>query len=86
MGTSNDPTATRVAVAWVLARLGVCRMTLDRWIKAGKFPAPHYLGEQRRWWLHEVQAWEAAEAARPPEARRRARPLRPATDPGSEAA
>lgn len=35
-------------------------------------PAPHYVGERKRWWLSEVQAWEARSTrTEPPESVRR---------------
>ena len=34
------------------------RTTIDRWVKAGRFPAPIWLGEKsQRWHESEVLAW-----------------------------
>jgi predicted DNA-binding transcriptional regulator AlpA len=65
----------RVGIAELEQRLGRDRVTIWRWYRAGKFPAPHYLGERRCWFAHELEAWEAAEMARPAEARRCSRNL-----------
>jgi predicted DNA-binding transcriptional regulator AlpA len=46
-------------------RLGISSRTLSRWVADGTFPAPHYLGTQRKWWLAEVAAWEAEHTSRP---------------------
>lgn len=61
-------------------RLGVTPRTLARWIRAGDFPAPHYLNGRRAWWLAEVEVWEATQAARPPELKNRIENLRPAPE------
>ncbi len=55
----GDADDIRLDAARVLARLGVTDRQLRRMV-AGGFPAPHYLGERRRWWLSEVVAWESA--------------------------
>ncbi len=60
----------RIAIAELRARLGVNARTIGRWVKAEKFPAPHYLGTLRRWWLADILAWEAEQMARPVEERR----------------
>lgn len=41
----------------VLEIVGVSRVTLDRWIKAGDFPEGYRHGKARRWAVHEVEAW-----------------------------
>lgn len=65
-GGSGD---VRLGTAQVIARLGITTRHLRRLVKAGRFPPGHYLGERRRWWLSEVQTWEAANtSAEPPRA------------------
>ncbi|WP_242352404.1 AlpA family transcriptional regulator [Anaeromyxobacter sp. SG64] len=75
--SSNTPGPRRLGIAEVEARLGVDRTTIWRWYRAGKFPAPHYLGERRSWFLGEIEAWEARRMAAlaSPDARRGARNL-----------
>lgn len=68
----------RIGIAALKLRLGRDGSTIFRWYKAGAFPAPHYIGERRAWFVHEVEAWEREQMARPPEARRGARNLSPA--------
>lgn len=60
------------------ARLDVTPRHLARMVRQGRFPAGHYLGERRRWWMSEVLAWEAATvtAAPPPSLQRGAANLR----------
>ena len=41
------------------------RATVYRWYRAGSFPEPHFIGNRRAWWLHEVAAWEESRVARP---------------------
>lgn len=53
----TDP--RRIAIAELCGRLAVNRRTIGKWVEAGRFPAPHYLMGERRWWLHEIEAWEA---------------------------
>jgi predicted DNA-binding transcriptional regulator AlpA len=48
----------RLDIVALTKRLRVHKSTVSRWYKAGSFPPPHYLGDRRRWWLHEVEAWE----------------------------
>lgn len=67
--------AQRLGIAEIEERLGKCRVTIWRWCRAGRFPLPHYIGERRCWWLHEIEAWEREEMARPTNARRGARNL-----------
>lgn len=40
-----------------LAKAGVSRMTLDRWIKAGTFPEGYRHGKARRWAVDDVEEW-----------------------------
>ena len=39
-------------------RLAVSKQTIWRWYSSGDFPKPHYLGQNRLWWLDEVEDWE----------------------------
>ena len=39
-------------------RLAVSKQTIWRWYSSGDFPRPHYLGQNRLWWLDEIEAWE----------------------------
>ena len=41
----------------VLDRLRVNQNTIDRWIRNGTFPKPHYFGLTRRWSVQEVEDW-----------------------------
>jgi prophage regulatory protein len=48
----------------VLALLPISIATLDRYIRAGEFPAPIKFGRRGvRWFDHEVRAWLAARVA-----------------------
>jgi len=59
--------APYLSIGQVAARLAVSRCTLYRWIAAGGFPAGHQFSAGcRRWWLADVQAWEASRATRIP--------------------
>ena len=46
----------------LLRRYGVSDVTLWRWVKAGKFPAPTRLGSTRSlfWARGAIETWEAA--------------------------
>ena len=37
--------------------LKISTITLDRWIKAGKFPQPLYIGTMPRWVVRHVNNW-----------------------------
>jgi predicted DNA-binding transcriptional regulator AlpA len=64
-------TLARLGVAELEQRLNVDRSTIWRWYKAGRFPVPHFLVDNRRaWFLHEVEAWERDQMARPAAVRR----------------
>lgn len=65
----------RIRIAALKRRLGVDGSTIGRWVRAGTFPRPHYIGNLRCWFESEIEAWEAQEMARPAEARRGARNL-----------
>lgn len=53
------PDAVRLGISQLQARLCVSRETIRNWVTEGKLPRPHYVAGLRRWWLHEVEAWEA---------------------------
>jgi predicted DNA-binding transcriptional regulator AlpA len=57
-------TIVRLGIAELEQRLGVHRATIWRWCRDGKFPQPHFVGERRRWFLSEVEAFEQVSAAR----------------------
>jgi predicted DNA-binding transcriptional regulator AlpA len=59
----EDGRPVRLGISELEARLGVNRKTIASWYKAVLFPVPHYLGEMRRWWVHEIEAWEAVQTA-----------------------
>lgn len=42
-----------LTAAQVAALLGVTRETLRAWIRAGKFPPPHYQGKRKHLWSRE---------------------------------
>ncbi len=59
------PIRRRIGIGDLRCRLGdpdPC--TIWRWYRAGKFPAPHYLGSRRFWFLNEIEAWEREQMAR----------------------
>ncbi len=68
-GTAGDK-LVRLGIADVEHRLSVDRSTIWRWYRAGKFPAPHYIGDRRCWSLQEIEQWEAEQIARPATSRR----------------
>ena len=72
----NNAMRTRLMIAAIEQRTGYSRTTIWRKVRRGEFPAPHYIGERRAWWLDEIEAWEAAEMARPASARRSIQNLR----------
>lgn len=47
----------RINIAGVRARWPVSDVTIWRRIRAGDFPAPHYIGTRRYWWADEVESW-----------------------------
>ncbi len=71
---TTTPGPRRIGTADLTGRLGVSRMTIDRWIKAGRFPRPHFIGEKRAWFVGEIEAWEAHEMARAANPENRSRP------------
>jgi predicted DNA-binding transcriptional regulator AlpA len=67
----------RVFIADARRITGLHSVTIWRKCKdpASGFPSPVFIGERRSWLESELLAWVAAQAARPPEARRGARNL-----------
>jgi predicted DNA-binding transcriptional regulator AlpA len=57
--STADSPPRRIGIAELEARLCLHRNTIAEWYKSGRLPKPHYIGELRRWWLHEIEAWEA---------------------------
>lgn len=47
----------------VTERLALSRGTINRWVKAGKFPRPHKFGCSIRWQETDVDLYEAEAAA-----------------------
>ena len=83
---TTTTTDRRVGISEAERITGIERTTIWRKLKAGKFPAPVYVGERRTWLESELLAWVAEQAARSPDARRGAANLRdpdaaPAGDP-----
>ncbi len=58
---------TLVGISKITQLTGTHAVTIWRWVRDGKFPAPIYLQSRRRWRLAEVLAWLDAQAARPHE-------------------
>ena len=54
----SETTLKRLNIRMVEGRLCCHRMTIYRWYSAGKFPKPHYLGQNRVWLEAEVEEWE----------------------------
>lgn len=52
------PERTRIKITALEQRLAQSRQTIWRNYSAGNFPAPHYLGRDRVWYLDEIEAWE----------------------------
>ncbi len=64
--------ATNVLQATVLLgisaleeKLDVGRVTIWRWCSAGTFPAPIYVGRDRKWRLADVEEWIATRSSKP---------------------
>ncbi len=62
MTTSANEAAEWLRSRDLLRRFGISDVTLWRWVKAGKFPAPTKLGSTRSlFWLRSaVETWEAS--------------------------
>jgi predicted DNA-binding transcriptional regulator AlpA len=80
MSTRKTATAVvviRLGTAEVARRVGRSACTLWRWYTAEppRFPRPHFIGDRRAWFEHEVSAWEAEQMARPATDRRSTRNL-----------
>lgn len=48
----------RLGISDLEKHFGVHRQTIRRWVKAGKFPRPHYHGQRRKWFESEIIQWE----------------------------
>lgn len=61
MATKANEPADWLRSRDLLGRYGISDVTLWRWVKAGKFPAPTRLGNTRSlfWARERVLAWEA---------------------------
>lgn len=57
MRTASDVAQRRIGIAEVRLRTNASTSTINRWVRAGTFPAPHYLGVRRCWLESEVTAW-----------------------------
>lgn len=62
--SAGGPTDIRLDTGKVSARLGVTPRQVARMVRrpVNPLPAPHYLGERKRWWLSEIVAWESENA------------------------
>jgi predicted DNA-binding transcriptional regulator AlpA len=47
----------RLNIAALEKLLGCSRQTIWRWYTTGDFPRPHYLGQNRLWFIDEVEDW-----------------------------
>ena len=54
----NGKRTKRLNIRMLEERLGCNRQTIWRWYTSGKFPEPHYLGQNRLWFEADVEAWE----------------------------
>lgn len=52
-------TEQRIGIADLEKRLRVHRSTIGVWYRTKRFPRPHYIGKRRKWFLAEIEAWEA---------------------------
>jgi len=57
------PTSIRLRIRDLETRLGCHRQTIWRWYTSGDFPKPHYLGQHRMWFEHDVEQWEQTQMA-----------------------
>lgn len=57
--TTNDPAnIVRLNKKQLCTRLCISPQTLWRWYREGDFPKPHKLGQNRVWYLSDVERWE----------------------------
>jgi predicted DNA-binding transcriptional regulator AlpA len=54
----------RIGIVEVRLRTNASTSTINRWVKHGRFPRPHYLGTRRCWFEQEIAAWEAQQMSR----------------------
>lgn len=66
MSTNKVPEGATVLVGIGVAEkmTGRHRVTIWRDYKRGEFPAPFYVGSQRRWRLADIEAWISAQASK----------------------
>lgn len=50
---------TRINIRQLAERLAVSKQSIWRWYTVGDFPHPHYLGQNRVWFLDEIESWES---------------------------
>ena len=56
---TTQPTVTRrLTIAQLADRFACSSMTVYRWYTFGDLPRPHYLGQNRVWFEHDVEQWE----------------------------
>jgi predicted DNA-binding transcriptional regulator AlpA len=55
-----------LGIAELEQRIGKSRVTVWRWMRAGTFPAAHYIGTRRAWLIAEIEAWEREQYVRAP--------------------
>lgn len=47
----------RLNIAAIRTLVPVTAVTVWRWMRAGKFPACHYIGARRYWFADEIEEW-----------------------------
>jgi hypothetical protein len=60
----------RINIGGLKALYPVDPVTIWRKCRAGEFPAPHYIGRRRFWFLDEIESWIAAQMAQPHQSKR----------------
>ena len=60
-----DETRARGGIADFARISGLSHSTINRYVKAGKAPAGVFIGERRKWFLDEIEAWVREQATRP---------------------
>jgi len=58
---TTDDQRRRIGIRDVCARYNRTPVTIWSWYKAGTFPLPHYIQNQRHWWVDELDAFDATE-------------------------
>jgi len=58
--TSKQPvTNGYVTDKYLSNHYSVCRQTIWRWVREGRFPSPIKINGSTRWKLSDIEAWEA---------------------------